>query len=222
AIGAGSQATGAQSLALGTSATAPTVASGTRSIAQGHGARATADNSVAIGHEASSSGASGVALGFNASATALDGVALGRSASATAVDGVALGSNSVAATASGRAGYVPTGADDTAIAATTSNHGTRVDFTGTDGTRTLAGVSAGAVNAQSTDAINGSQLFGTSESVASGLGGGSVVNDDGTVSAPSYALTDADGNAQTVGNVGDALSQVDGRIAGNTDDIADL
>ncbi|CAN0028491.1 unnamed protein product, partial [Ectocarpus sp. 12 AP-2014] len=124
--------------------------------------------------------------------------------------------------AEGSIGLVQQDADSRDITVAAATDGTRVDFTGIEGARTLSGIRAGAVNAQSTDAINGSQLFGTSQSVASGLGGGSVVNEDGTVSAPSYALTDADGNAQTVGNVGDALSQVDGRIAGNTDDIADL
>ena len=39
--------------------------------------------------------------------------------------------------------------------------GTVVDFTGTSGTRTLAGVSAGALSATSTEAVNGSQLFAT-------------------------------------------------------------
>ena len=43
--------------------------------------------------------------------------------------------------------------------------GTLVDFTGTGGTRTLTGVTAGAVDAASTDAVNGSQLFATNTNV---------------------------------------------------------
>ncbi|MCE4226451.1 hypothetical protein HCU64_22135 [Methylobacterium sp. C25] len=65
----------------------------------------------------------------------------------------------------------------------------------------LINVANGAVNAASTDAVNGSQLFGTAQSVATNLGGGSKVNADGTVSAPSYTVA---GN--TYGNVGDALA----------------
>src|SRR5438309_366188 len=52
----------------------------------------------------------------------------------------------------------------------------------------LGNVASGAVNASSTDAVNGSQLYANSASVAAGLGGGSTVNADGTVSAPSYGV----------------------------------
>ncbi|WP_332606291.1 YadA-like family protein, partial [Acinetobacter sp. ESBL14] len=68
----------------------------------------------------------------------------------------------------------------------------------------ISGVTAGDVTATSTDAINGSQLAGTAKSVSDALGGGSVVNPDGTVTAPSYDI-----NGNTVGNVGDALSELD-------------
>ncbi|MFM0150992.1 adhesin, partial [Paraburkholderia sp. RL18-085-BIA-A] len=44
--------------------------------------------------------------------------------------------------------------------------GTVVNVSGTAGTRTVTGVAAGAVNATSVDAINGSQLYGASSSVA--------------------------------------------------------
>ncbi|MDM0020069.1 YadA-like family protein [Variovorax sp. J22R187] len=95
--------------------------------------------------------------------------------------------------------------------------GTVVDFTGTAGARTLGGVAAGAVNATSLDAINGSQLHGVSRSVAGALGGGSTVNADGTVSAPSYTVGGA-----TVDNVGDAVTNLDGRVAQNTTEIDNL
>ncbi|MGF6604891.1 autotransporter adhesin, partial [Paraburkholderia sp. GAS448] len=68
-------------------------------------------------------------------------------------------------------------------------------------------------------AINGGQLFGVSSSVADALGGGSTVNADGTVSAPSYSLA---GGSTTVHNVGDAITNVDGRVTQNTGDISDL
>uniref|UniRef100_UPI002AB69A55 YadA family autotransporter adhesin n=2 Tax=unclassified Paraburkholderia TaxID=2615204 RepID=UPI002AB69A55 len=44
--------------------------------------------------------------------------------------------------------------------------GTIVDFTGTAGTRVLTGVSNGAVNASSVDAVNGSQLYATNQSIS--------------------------------------------------------
>ena len=51
------------------------------------------------------------------------------------------------------------------------------------------------------------KLFDNAESVANNLGGNSVVNPDGTVSAPSYELDDGSntGTNTTVNNVGDAL-----------------
>jgi len=87
---------------------------------------------------------------------------------------------------------------------------------GTDGT-TITNVAAGAVNASSKDAINGSQLYGTAQSVADALGGGAKVNPDGTVEAPTYNVGGTD-----VRTVGDALSNLDGRVTGNTGDISDL
>ncbi|WP_345890988.1 YadA-like family protein [Burkholderia sp. Ax-1724] len=92
--------------------------------------------------------------------------------------------------------------------------GTVVNMAGTAGNRTVTGVAAGVVNASSTDAINGSQLYANSASVASALGGGSTVNDDGTVSAPSYSV-----GGTTVGSIGDALGNIDGRTTQNTADI---
>jgi hypothetical protein len=52
--------------------------------------------------------------------------------------------------------------------------------------------------------VNGSQLYKTSSSVANALGGGSVVNPDGTVKAPSYTVNNA-----AVNNVGDAIKALD-------------
>ncbi|WCM19293.1 YadA-like family protein [Paraburkholderia bryophila] len=89
-----------------------------------------------------------------------------------------------------------------------------VDFTGTAGERQLTGVAAGAVNATSVDAINGGQLYGVSQSVADAMGGGATVNPDGTISAPSYVV-----DGTTVNNVGDAITNIDGRVTQNTGDI---
>ena len=68
----------------------------------------------------------------------------------------------------------------------------------------IENVKAGDVSATSTDAINGAQLWKTSSSIASHLGGGSSVASDGSVSAPTYAI-----RGGTYHNVGDVLSAVD-------------
>ncbi|WP_322090397.1 hypothetical protein, partial [Burkholderia cenocepacia] len=77
-----------------------------------------------------------------------------------------------------------------------------VTLAGEQGT-TLKNVAAGAANATSMEAVNGSQLYGTSQSLASALGGGSTVDAAGKLTAPAYAL---DGGKTTAHNVGDAVS----------------
>ncbi|MDM0027753.1 ESPR-type extended signal peptide-containing protein [Variovorax sp. J31P216] len=88
----------------------------------------------------------------------------------------------------------------------------------------ISGLAKGSVGSASTDAINGSQLYSVSSSLANALGGGSAVNADGTVSAPSYTV-----GGTTVNSVGGAIANLDGRvttnatnIAGNTDAITNL
>lgn len=70
---------------------------------------------------------------------------------------------------------------------------------------------------RSADAVNGSQLYATAASTASALGGGSTVNADGTVSAPTYNV-----GGTTVNNVGAAITNIDDRVTQNTSDIDSL
>ncbi|MGF6601515.1 autotransporter adhesin [Paraburkholderia sp. GAS448] len=117
----------------------------------------------------------------------------------------------------GSVGLVQQDSTSKAITVARDLDGTTVDFTGTDGERKLTGVADGAVAAGSKEAINGSQLYANSASVAAGLGGGSVVNPDGTISAPSYSV-----GGTTVHSVGDAVTNIDGRVTENTTDITKI
>ncbi|MCI0151056.1 YadA-like family protein [Paraburkholderia sediminicola] len=101
------------------------------------------------------------------------------------------------------------------VGATTD--GSLINVAGTAGNRVLTGVAPGAVNAASTDAINGSQLYAHAASTAVALGGGSTVNPDGSVTAPSYTV-----GGTVVNNVGSAITNLDGRVTQNTSDIAGL
>ncbi|ONR94686.1 transporter, partial [Burkholderia cenocepacia] len=103
-----------------------------------------------------------------------------------------------------------------------STDGAAVNFAGTAGNRKLTGIAAGDVSAASTEAVNGSQLHGVSESVASAIGGGSTVNPDGSISAPSFTVGDGHGGTTTVGTVADAVSNLDGRTTTNEGAITDL
>ncbi|ONV24681.1 hypothetical protein A8E78_28555 [Burkholderia cenocepacia] len=78
----------------------------------------------------------------------------------------------------------------------------QVTLAGANGT-TISNVKAGAVSATSTDAINGAQLHGVSQSVAKSLGGGASVDADGNVTNPSYKVSD-----KTFDNVGDAIENI--------------
>ncbi|WP_462363123.1 YadA-like family protein, partial [Pyramidobacter porci] len=68
----------------------------------------------------------------------------------------------------------------------------------------VVNVAKGEVSQTSADAVNGSQLWGVSSSVSNHFGGGSTINVDGSVSAPTYNI-----RGGTYHNVGDALSAVD-------------
>ncbi|HKT99717.1 MAG TPA: YadA-like family protein [Paraburkholderia sp.] len=81
----------------------------------------------------------------------------------------------------------------------------------------LTNVAPGTVSASSTDAVNGMQLYGVARSTASALGGGSTVNADGTMQAPAYAI-----GGSTFNNVGDSLTNLDGRVTQNTANISNL
>ncbi|GAB5100929.1 hypothetical protein YK56LOC_66460 [Caballeronia sp. HLA56] len=74
-----------------------------------------------------------------------------------------------------------------------------------------------AAGTAGTDAVNVTQLTNTSQSVANALGGGSTVNSDGTITAPSYSV-----GGTTANSVGDAISNIDGRTTQNASDIASL
>jgi autotransporter adhesin len=96
--------------------------------------------------------------------------------------------------------------------------GTVIDVANKDGVaRTITNVAAGGINANSVDAINGSQLYSVGSGLASAIGGGAALNPDGTITQPTFTV-----GGVPMHNVGDALSNVDGRVTANTSDIAGL
>ncbi|MFS7050384.1 trimeric autotransporter adhesin UpaG, partial [Escherichia coli] len=68
----------------------------------------------------------------------------------------------------------------------------------------ITDVANGAVSSTSSDAINGSQLYGVSDYIADALGGNAVVNTDGSITTPTYAIAGG-----SYDNVGDALEAID-------------
>ena len=71
----------------------------------------------------------------------------------------------------------------------------------------LTNVANGQLTATSSDAVTGGQLYNVAQSTANALGGGSSVQANGALSQPSYSIA-----GLTYGDVGAALSAVDGQI----------
>ncbi|ENU22386.1 hypothetical protein F993_02835, partial [Acinetobacter proteolyticus] len=203
--GDGAVATGRNNTAAGDTA-GTTAANG--AVAVGNENQAIGQGSVALGNTSTAAAAGAIALGDTANAQATRGVALGSGATATNADDVALGAGSVTAaanpTANGTVGGVTYD-----YAGTTPSSVVSVGSEGNE--RQVTNVAAGRVSETSTDAINGSQLYSTqqalgnlADSTANHLGGGSTVNPDGTISAPSYIV-----NETPINNVGDAIEALD-------------
>ncbi|WP_236596659.1 YadA-like family protein [Paraburkholderia hiiakae] len=68
-------------------------------------------------------------------------------------------------------------------------------------------VANGALSASSLDAVNGTQLYNTASTTADALGGGSTVNGNGSISAPTYNV-----GGNTFTSVGDVITNLDGRV----------
>ncbi|WP_455778345.1 YadA-like family protein [Burkholderia stabilis] len=75
----------------------------------------------------------------------------------------------------------------------------------------LTNVAEGNVAAGSTDAVNGAQLRRATDGTVAALGGGATANPDGSITAPAYKVGGGSFN-----NVGDALTNLDGRVGSNT------
>ncbi|QAU23063.1 transporter [Dyella sp. M7H15-1] len=117
----------------------------------------------------------------------------------------------------GTVGLVQQSAAGASLTVGANTDGTAVNFTGTAGTRTLTGVANGVVSATSQDAVNGSQLHGVSSSLVTALGGGATLNPDGSITLPAYNV-----GGSTVTSVSDAITNIDGRVTTNAQDINKL
>ena len=196
AIGNGSKALKQGSSALGTNATTNSshstalgwgsTTNGYADIAAGDGSVASGGNSLAIGVQSSTStGAVGaVALGLSSKAEQTNSMALGVSANAAHERSVALGANSKTDATVSTPNQLVNGLWYKNYAGGSADSTISV---GSDTVkRTITNVAAGRVNAQSTDAINGSQLYGVANtlgnlaSTTKGLLGGNAALDPDT------------------------------------------
>ena len=179
AIGDDAQATGSRSIALGVSAQAGTLERvRDRSVYK--------DNPELITKlKAQKEVTDAVAIGSEASVQENEGLALGSKATVNNVRGVALGANSATAAPVSTASETINGLKYNYAGGTADS---TVSVGNTSTKRTITNVAAGRVNAQSTDAINGSQLYGVANAVGNVanstkniLGGNAQVDQSGSI-----------------------------------------
>lgn len=144
-----------------------TASSAYAGVATGANANVSGIYGIAIGNNANASEQASIAIGKGAVGTAADGVAIGSSANATVQNSVALGKDSVAGgNVFGGTAHEAAFKNDTGVSenkqfkAGLANNSLGAVSVGKEGfERQIQNVGAGRVTANSTDAINGSQLY---------------------------------------------------------------
>nr|WP_322560120.1 YadA-like family protein [uncultured Escherichia sp.] len=218
ALGVDSKATGDDSLALGRNALgnstgsiamgADAQANGLYSLALGSNSIANADNTVALGYGANAAKAGAMAFGQAGKADGVNSIALGNNSQSSSENSIALGQESYAGSekslAIGSLSNV-TGVNSVALGTESTAVEDNTVSVGNDTLqRKIVHMAKGDISSTSTDAINGSQLYDISKSVADRLGGGASVSTAGIVNAPNYKL-----QSGSFTNVGDALKGID-------------
>ena len=144
-----------------------TASSAYAGVATGANANVSDIYGIAVGNNANASAQASIAIGKGAVGTAADGVAIGSSANATVQNSVALGKDSVAAgNVFGGTAHEAAFKNDNGVSenkqfkAGLANNSLGAVSVGKEGfERQIQNVGAGRVTANSTDAINGSQLY---------------------------------------------------------------
>ncbi|WP_296400351.1 ESPR-type extended signal peptide-containing protein, partial [Acidaminococcus timonensis] len=258
ATGAGAASLGYQATASGTDAVAvgqESSSTGAGSVALGYQAKSTKDHATAVGTTAEANTAESTAVGYGAKVNGTKGLALGSGAYVNEETGskssVALGAGS-AVNSGDTVGTSSMAIKDTYGSTTTTS--TTYKFAGaspvgtvsvgsgsgtSEQTRTITHVAAGRVSSTSTDAINGSQLYGITQSLekveknvadtatkyfsvnASNTAAGSNYQNDGAHGSSSLAAGDR-AAAYGTGSVAIGLSSLAGKTTDNTETYASI
>ncbi|WP_447750342.1 YadA-like family protein [Pseudomonas nicosulfuronedens] len=178
--------------------------------------------------DSSAEGAGSTAVGYNATAIGESSLALGREAKANNAGDVALGQGSTTAAAVGTTGTTIQGVDYS-FAGTAPTSTVSVGSVGNE--RTLTNVAAGRLTADSTDGINGSQLYATNQAIENidinigKLDKGAVkyvINGDGSIDYNAVSLAGDTYNTETHSGgtrVTNVAAGIDGGDAVNVDQL---
>ncbi len=221
------------------------------SVVVGDSAVGTANGQVLLGAEARSTQANSVALGFRSvadrgaqAAYAAFGLTASQVSAGEVSVGFAGGERQISNVAAGSAGtdavnvaqlqgaisQISAAADIFAVSYDDDGTGqpnyARVTLGNGAGPTTVTNLAAGAVNAGSSDAVNGAQLFAANQAVSTHLGGGSTVDASGNVTAPTYTINSVSstgvvtpGTYTNVGSAFDAVSLSLANVAEQTDTV---
>ncbi len=195
---------------------------GYRSIAMGDKATVTGNMAIALGDEATASSTGAIATGAYSQASGQQSIATGTYANASGKHSIATGSSSIATgekSIAFGAGAVASNDSDVALgslsetSAVVNTQGTTIrgqyyQFAGTNAQstvsigragdeRTLTNVAAGRISADSTDGINGSQLYATNQAVE---------NLEANTGQLSNRINNLSGEVKSVGALSAALS----------------
>ena len=153
ALGHQAKSTGYKANAIGADATA----NGNHANAIGSSATATGDHAQAFGAGAQATGVRTNVFGSDAAATADYSIAIGNKANASTANSIALGANSTTRSATNETSATVAGHTYGGFAGTSPVGSVSVGNAG--GERQIHNVAAGKISADSTDAVNGSQLY---------------------------------------------------------------
>ncbi|WGE52181.1 YadA-like family protein [Actinobacillus equuli] len=207
AFGSHANATAMNATAIGTRANA----SANFTLALGDNAKASAINAAAFGHKADASHNFTLAMGTESKASAINATAIGYKANASVNHSVALGFNSTTKEAVNTSCATVNGITYSGFAGDKAFSVVSVGSKGQE--RQIQHVAAGNISATSTDAINGSQLYLTQQTLGNvanslniTLGGNSKVHPNGTVKITNIGNTGKD-------NIHDAIMAVNNSVA---------
>ena len=153
ALGHQAKSTGYKANAIGADATA----NGNHANAIGSSATATGDHAQAFGAGAQATGVRTNVFGSDAAATADYSIAIGNKANASTANSIALGANSTTRSATNVTSATVAGHTYGGFAGTSPVGSVSVGKAGEE--RQIHNVAAGKISADSTDAVNGSQLY---------------------------------------------------------------
>ncbi|MEN4920923.1 YadA-like family protein [Achromobacter spanius] len=156
------------------------------------------------------------------SITSLDGRVTSNTSSITAMDSrVTQNSGDITnltqALNAGESGLVLQDAVSKTITVAKDLDGSLVDFAGTAGARKLTGVAAGTLDAASVDAVNGSQLYSTNQSVLANTS--AITGLDTRVTSNTTSITSLDGRVTSNTS---SITALDTRVTQSAGDITNL